>query len=171
MAHALAREHKLQAWIEDGSIVAHLDASDAGQVIDQLALYLIQHNGAVRDTFAAAVRAREMEHPTGLPTEPWPVAIPHTDADQVIRPAIAVATLARPVQFFEMGNPNTALDVRMVFLLAIADSVDQITCLQSLITLIQRPDFLVQAVQATTSLDLRHLLLEALQSVSDSEME
>ena len=97
---------------------AGLSAPDAAEVVAVLSDAL-RVAGAVRPSFADAVLAREASSPTGLPFAGPKVAIPHADPEHVLEPAIAVATLAAPVRFFEMGNPQNALDVDLVALLAL----------------------------------------------------
>lgn len=60
--------------------------------------------------------------PTGLPTEPIGIAIPHTDAERVNRGASAVGVLPQPVVFTEMGcDDDSFVDVYAIVVLAIHD--------------------------------------------------
>lgn len=113
---------------------AGLDTSGAEEVILALARPLLRA-GLVRPGFAEAVVRREAASPTGLPLPGLKVAIPHADAEHVIAPAVAVATLRRPVAFAEMGNPASRLDVDLVALLALPD---EHSAQSTLVALIQR---------------------------------
>ena len=80
---------------------ARLEAADAADALRTLAGHLLD-DGAVTEGFPEALQAREQRYPTGLPT-PIPTAIPHADPEHVLVPGLALATLARPVAFGEMG--------------------------------------------------------------------
>lgn len=95
--------------------------------------------GFVRDTFADALLAREKEFPTGLPT-PLPVAIPHTDPEHVLRPALAAVLLDPPVEFGEMGGADRTVAVRLAVVLMVTDPSSQVGLLSRLITALRRPD-------------------------------
>lgn len=76
--------------------------------------------------------------PTGLPMEDGlAVAVPHTDPQHVIRSGIAIATLAEPVAFASMDDPDNQLAVRVVFALALKSKDEQIGMLQSIGRLLQ----------------------------------
>src|SRR5690606_19615817 len=77
--------------------------------------------GYVKDSFKAALLAREERFPTGLPTQGLRVAIPHTDVEHVNSSFISIARLASPIAFHEMGANARTVDVDLVFMLAIAD--------------------------------------------------
>jgi len=114
--------------------LARLRAPDAEAVI-RAAAGALEQAGLVRPTFAGAVLAREMSSPTGLPLPGRKVAIPHADPEHVVTPAVAVATLVAPVSFREMGNPDSALSVDLVALLALTDKQ---SAQQELVRLIER---------------------------------
>jgi PTS system galactitol-specific IIA component len=96
--------------------------------------------GYAATTFEQALLAREATFPTGLPT-PVPVAIPHTDVQHVIRPALAAALLDPPIPFGEMGgSPDSMIDVRVVIVLLVTEPSAQVTLLGQLVSVVQRPD-------------------------------
>ncbi len=103
--------------ILDDYIAVDVAAPDAESIINLLAAKLYRA-GAVGPGYAAATIAREKEHPTGLPTKPFCIAIPHADANGVLRSALAVATLKQPVTFRNMADPDEELAVEVVLLLA-----------------------------------------------------
>jgi PTS system galactitol-specific IIA component len=98
----------------------------------------------VRPGYTEALIQREREFPTGLPTTPYGVAIPHADGRYVIQPGLAVCTLKRPILFREMGNPQNAVSVKLAILIALpeAQQTAQVTILQWLLSLIQHQPFL-----------------------------
>lgn len=138
----------------DGAVVAGLEASTDQEVLGALADRLLDA-GHVFDTFKAAVQARERRYPTGLPTV-VPAAIPHTDADHVLHAGLAVATLARPVAFGEMGGSAEArVETRLVIMLVLKDAHSQIAALQHLVARLQDPDAVRDLLAADDDQDLR----------------
>jgi PTS system galactitol-specific IIA component len=95
-----------------------LDVPSAEGAIRALAQALYRA-GSVKETFEAAAVARERRSPTGLPFEGGAVALPHAEPEHVVAPALAVASLVRPVKFREMGSPATQLDVALVVMPAL----------------------------------------------------
>jgi PTS system galactitol-specific IIA component len=95
-----------------------LDVPTAERAIRALAREL-HRAGCVKDSFEAAAIARERRSPTGLPFEGGPVALPHAEPEHVVLPGLAVATLAQPVKFREMGSPATQLEVSLVVMPAL----------------------------------------------------
>ena len=75
--------------------------------------------GYVKDTYYASVMDREAVFPTGLQLKNIGVAIPHTFAEHVIQPSIAIARLKNCIEFHSMENPEKTIDVKIVFLLAL----------------------------------------------------
>jgi galactitol PTS system EIIA component len=120
-----------------------LTAATAAEVIDTLSAGL-EASGAVKPSFAPAVKEREQRFPTGLPTSGIKVALPHTDVVHVLRPAVAVATLEHPVTFHVMGSidPAETVAVKVVFLMAIADPSRQVEALGQLVDIVQQEELL-----------------------------
>lgn len=107
-----------------------LDAADAAEAIRAVAAPLVAAGHVTADYVAAAI-AREATFPTGLPTAPEPVAVPHADPDGVLVPSIALGRFREPVEFTEMAA-DRRLRVRLVLLLAL-QSKDQAAVLSLLI--------------------------------------
>ncbi len=115
----------------DGCALHHA-TGDRDQVLTALAQRVVE-SGHALPSLAAAVLAREQAYPTGLPM-PVPAAIPHTDAQHVLHPGLAVASLAEPVEFGLMGgSPNESLAVRLVVLLCVTDPAVQVGGLQQVL--------------------------------------
>ena len=136
----------MQLLLQDLLNVDHirigLRAEDAEDAIRALSR-LLERTGHVVDSFADEVWRREQTFPTGLPTEPFGVAIPHADPEFVRQSAIAIGTLGQPVTFSQMGaDASKRLDVYVIFLLAIHESEKQVSLLQQLINTIQQPRLL-----------------------------
>src|SRR5699024_5485411 len=114
-------------------VLAHLDVVDAEDVLRSPAGRLLDA-GAVTLDFPDALRQRERTYPTGLPT-PIPTAIPHADPQHVVLPSLALATLARPVPFGEMGADGGSVDVRLVAMPLLTDAREHLAALQRLMGL------------------------------------
>jgi len=109
---------------------------------------LLAEKGFVKEGFTESVLSREKSFPTGLPTIPFGVAIPHTDGDMVHESKIAFASLKEPVKFFAMGRNDELVDVRLIFMLALKSPEDQLDMLQKLVGLFQNPDTVIQLAEA-----------------------
>ena len=88
-------------------------------VLNEMADYLAA-KGAVKPSYGAAVIARENVFPTGIPCEPIGVAIPHSDRALVEDTTILVAKLPQGVTFTRIDDGDLTVDVRVVFMLAVA---------------------------------------------------
>lgn len=91
----------------------------------------------VKESYIEAVIAREKKYATGLPTEIYGVAIPHTDIVHVNEPGIAIGILSKPVKFIMMGTEDTEIDVKVVFMLAVKEPKEQLQLLEKLMTIFQ----------------------------------
>lgn len=116
-------------------VLAQLDVADAEDALRSLAGRLLDA-GVVAVGFPEALRARERTYPTGLPT-PIPTAIPHADPGHVVVPGLALATLARPVPFGEMGTPGSTVEVRLVAMPLLTDAREHLAALQRLMGLLR----------------------------------
>jgi PTS system galactitol-specific IIA component len=139
----------LKAHLDPSLIVLEAEARSAEEAITLLAGRL-EAAGRVRPSYGPAVIERERTMPTGLPLGAINAAIPHTDREHVIAPAVALAVLRAPVAFASMDDPETALPVRVVFALAITDKNGQIALLQAIMTFLQDQGALERLLAART---------------------
>jgi len=130
-------------------IAFDLQAENAKEVIALLAGKM-HAQGLVSAEYGAQTWAREMIHPTGLPTKPFCIAFPHADAEGVNRSALGVAVLRQPATFQNMADPDEGLDVRLVFMLANRDPEEQIQTLRNLAVLFGQPEKLIELRDQTT---------------------
>lgn len=106
--------------VTEENVLVNVDADNKENVIRILTELLVK-NGYIKPEYYDIVIAREEQYPTGLSTKGIKVAIPHGFADDcVMEPSVGVATLARPVLFRNMFNPDEELAVGMVFLIALS---------------------------------------------------
>jgi PTS system galactitol-specific IIA component len=136
---------------------ARLPAASAEAAIRALAREL-HRAGHVKDSFEAAAVARERRSPTGLPFEGGAVALPHAEADHVTSHAMAMATLAAPVKFRQMGDPATQLEVGLVVMPALTAKEQASAGLSRLIELLQDATLRASLASAADADAMRALL-------------
>ncbi|MED1443358.1 PTS sugar transporter subunit IIA [Aeribacillus composti] len=112
----------------------------------------------VKESFLKAVLSREKVYSTGLPLENMGVAIPHTDPEHVNIPTVGVAVLREPVTFQMMGNPSQAVEVEIVFILAIKDPNKQLTMLEKLMEMFQNNDEMFKLKNAREKAEIYKIL-------------
>ncbi|MEW6048874.1 MAG: PTS sugar transporter subunit IIA [Bacillota bacterium] len=122
----------------------------------------LECRGVVSKEYVSALLQREEQFPTGLPTEPVGVAIPHADAQFVRSPAIAVAKLRRPVLFRRMDLPSTEVAVSLVVMLAIHQAEWQVRLLEAVARVLQDPGLIGELASATSGDELRQVFLASL---------
>lgn len=113
---------------------------------------LLKEKGYVRDSFLEAIIAREQAYPTGLPTIPVAIALPHTDPQHVICPFISVTRLSQPIAWHEMGNDDNTLYVHFIVLLGFVDHSSHLTALQKLMDCLADEE-MVQALREIEDVD------------------
>lgn len=135
-------ENVSQEIIFDPSFVKHfLKAVTFPEVVDQLSANLLAKNLVTTD-YPQAVKDREEKFPTGLPTEPIGVAIPHTDAQFVKTNAVSVGILSTPIMMMVMGSENDKVEVSIIFLLSLGQSNKQLNILKRIMTVVQDQEML-----------------------------
>ena len=145
-------------FLDPQAIALGIEATGSEDVIRLLAGKL-ETLGYVKPSYADAVVRREAAMPTGLPLgQAINVAIPHTDPEHVIKPGVALGVLSAPVDFANMEEPDKAVPVGVVFLLAINDKDKQIDMLQEIMEAIQDPAALSGLAKARTADEVRSLL-------------
>lgn len=108
----------------------------------------LNKKGYVKDSFYEGVIKREEVFPTGLALGEYNVAIPHTEAEHVVKPCISVATLGSPVKFKNMEDDTKDVNVDIVFMLALNEAHSQLEMLQQLMQLIQSKSILKEILEA-----------------------
>lgn len=137
------------------AVCVQLDATTAPAVITALGRRL-REAGYVRDSFVQAALDREAQMPTGLPLDgQFNAAIPHTDIEHVIKPALALATLAQPVDFQNMIDPEEAVPVQLVILMAMEEAKSQVAMLQEIAAVLQNADTIEKLVTAKDLAEIR----------------
>ena len=104
--------------------------------------------GFVKDSFAENVWKREEKYPTGIPTQPYCVAIPHTDKEYVCRESVAFARVREEVNFKTILGTGEELPVKFIFLLATRDDDGHIEFIRQLMSVFQNADTLEKMAAA-----------------------
>ena len=130
--------------------LAGLVAESSEQVIRALAQKLFGA-GRVEPTFEAAALAREKRSPTGLPFPGQGVAMPHAEPEHVVAPAVAIASLGKPVLFRQMGAPAVKLGVSLVVMPALSAKEQAAGELARLVGLLQDETLRRALCEAPTS--------------------
>lgn len=138
-----------EALTNEKNIFVNVDVKDFPELITTIAQPLIEEQDVVEE-FPLQVIKREGNFPTGLPTEPIGVAIPHTDAKYVHHNRVTIATLKNPIQMEVMGGmDDTKIEVSIVFLLALGQSNKQLNILQKLMGILPDADLLERIKNGT----------------------
>jgi len=130
----------INEYLNKDLIISNLEAKTTDDIFHALSEILLK-SGFVKDTFLNGIVEREKEYPTGLTLGKYNVAIPHTDAIHVIKPAISVITLKHPVTFNNMDG-NGQVNVNIIFGMVLNEPYSQVMMLKQLMFLIQDEDVL-----------------------------
>ncbi|MEM2249499.1 MAG: PTS sugar transporter subunit IIA [Candidatus Bathyarchaeia archaeon] len=148
---------KLTELLDPELIICNLEAHSTEEALKLLS-YKLYEKGLVKASFEQAVLKREREMPTGLPIGDINAAIPHADIEHVIKPSIAIATLAKPLPFHVMIDPDSIVDVKIIFLLALNEPHAQIQMLQTVATILQDSSLLHKLEKAKSSKEIIEIL-------------
>jgi PTS system galactitol-specific IIA component len=125
--------------LQPESVLLNCDLKTAEEVIEAIGSKLYEA-GYVKASFVKAAIEREKTLPTGLPLGGGiNAAIPHTEIEHVIKPALGMATLKNEVNFRNMVSPDEFVPVKLVFLLALEQPKAQIEMLQEVAGVLQNP--------------------------------
>lgn len=147
--------------IENELIVLDLVAKDAEEVI-RLLCGKLEELGYISPDHVRAVLEREKKYPTGLPTKPFCVALPHGEAEGMYESALAFARLQSPVIFRNMADSNEELDVILVFLIVNNDPENQVTALRKLSEMFAEPGQLSALASLEDTEEVSKMLTEIL---------
>jgi PTS system galactitol-specific IIA component len=151
-------QYHLINLVHEENILVGLKADSAEETIRALANVLVKPS-RIELAYADDVWAREQSSPTGLPTMPLAVAIPHADPGHVLQSSVAIGVLSRPVPFGLMGGTNgQTVEASVVFLLAIKETEKQVLMIQELLSILQTPDHLTRLAQALTPAEVKQVL-------------
>ncbi len=147
--------------LDPNCVLLKCNYTQAEEVISAVGMRLFKE-GYVRDTFVQAAIDREKQLPTGLPLAGGIIAaIPHTEIEHVIKPALGMVTLKTPVTFQNMVSPEEMVPVQLVFLLALEKPKAQIEMLQEIASVLQNSVIVEELLNQRTYKGIIKILKQA----------
>lgn len=125
--------------LTEASVLIDHVSTDSFACIHELSQLLCQI-GYVNPEYGKLCCDRERLYPTGLPTKPFAIAIPHAEGLEVNESSLSVAILRDPVNFQNMADPEEALPVEVVLLMATKNPEEQVSTLQKLAEIFSSAD-------------------------------
>lgn len=101
------------------------------EVLTNIANRLVE-KGVAKESFPAALLAREAEYPTGLALGEINIAIPHAQPEHINDIAVTIAVPRHPITFLDMGDHETEFPVSIIVCLALQKMDDNIKMLPAL---------------------------------------
>lgn len=114
--------------------------ADDGEALKHIGEKMVRE-GICRDSYPAALLARESIYPTGIALDGHAVAIPHCDASHAIEPAIYLIRPAQPVTFQQADDDGT-IGAELIIALVVTHPEQQLTLLKALFGQLQQPEFI-----------------------------
>lgn len=111
----------------------------------------------VTERYVQGLIDREKKFPTGLITQYLNIALPHGDADNVIKPFVFIARLSDEIVVKQMGD-NQEMAVKEFLFLGIADSRKQVGLLATLMELFMNEEFVKRYKNTNKREELKALL-------------
>ncbi|NUF49635.1 PTS sugar transporter subunit IIA [Gilliamella sp. ESL0250] len=152
----MGNESNDQMFFQD-LILLDKNFQDTNQFFD-FTFPILKSGGYVNHSFLDAIKQRESSFPTALPTEPYVVAMPHTDVEHVIRPFIFFTRAKETIPWREMANNDHVLKANFVFLLGFNQKDGHIDLLQKLMSCFVNSRFLEELYHAKTEHEIFTLL-------------
>lgn len=145
-----------QIFFED-LILLDKNFQDTDQFFD-FTFPILKNGGFVNQSFLHAIKQRESLFPTALPTDPYVVAMPHTDIEHIIKPFIFFTRVKETIPWCEMANNDHVLQANFIFLLGFTQKNGHIDLLQTLMSSFVNSCFLEALYQAKTRHEVFTLL-------------
>mgnify|MGYP001011255477 CR=1 FL=1 len=153
--------HKKQI-ISKELVYMDLDAKDSKNALEKLANLLYKED-YVKESYIEAVKEREEIFPTGLPTSPIGIAIPHADTIHVKKGAMCIGVLKKPIKFQMMGMPEEDVDVELIFMIAIDNPDEHLVILQKLMEVFVDKDVLLDLREAVSTEEIVEIINNSFQ--------
>ncbi|ONI44248.1 PTS fructose transporter subunit IIA [Candidatus Epulonipiscioides gigas] len=150
--------------LENNLIHINVNAITIAQIMEKVGRNFIKE-GYCKKSFVEALITREIEFPTALDIDGIGVAIPHTDISHVNKAKISIATLKQPITFTHMGTDDEAVDVSLIFMLAINEPNAHIDKIQQIISIIQDKQVLENLLNAKNKQAIIDIIREKEQSL------
>ena len=144
--------------VTEENILVNLEADSKEEVIRILVDLLVQ-NGYVKPEYYDILIEREEQYPTGLPTLGIQVAIPHGISEGcVLKPAVAMATLARNVTFRNMADKEEELSIGIVFLFGLPGEHELAKDLNRVMSIFSESELLSRVYSAKTGHEIVEIM-------------
>lgn len=114
--------------------------------------------GYVKGCYGKAIEKRETEFPTGLEASPFNIAIPHTEASNVLKSCIYIVRTKEPVLFHNMVDVSGVINVNIIFFIVLSDADKQICVLQDIVNLVKDEDKMTEIMQANSNEEIYNIL-------------
>ncbi len=150
----------LELYLNEELVFRNVQAKTDSEVLAFLASEMYKKN-YVKEEYIQAIQEREKEYPTGLPSTPPGIAIPHANYEMVNKTTLAIATLKDPVLFHNMENNNEQLPIQIVIMMAIGEPHGQVEMLQKIVGIIQDEPLRQEMIRAGNDTELLELLKKA----------
>lgn len=137
----------------------NVEASSSKEVI-KIAADELYRRGIVKEDFFEHVLLREKEFPTGLATDKYGIAIPHTDSKYVNRSQIEFVSLKSPVKFKNMGNASEDIEVTHVFMIAMSQPREQAETLAKLMGMFSDEELMQRMYECSSKEEYESILKE-----------
>lgn len=137
----------------------NVEASSSEEVI-KIAADELYKRGIVKENFYEHVMLREKEFPTGLATDKYGVAIPHTDSKYVNRSQIEFISLKSPVKFKNMENVSEDVEVTHVFMIAMSKPHEQSEILVKLMEMFADEELMQKMHECSSDSEYESILKE-----------
>ena len=151
----------MEDYLHDELIFRDLNVKTAEEALDYLAEQLFK-KGYVKEEYILAIKEREQEYPTGLPSTQPAVAIPHANYELVKETSLAIATLSQAVTFHNMENTQEKIPVKIIIMMAISEPHGQVEMLQKIVGLIQNESLRKEMIQSSSNQSLLKLVEKAI---------
>ena len=150
----------MELYLNEELVFRNVQAKTDSEVLAFLASEMYKKN-YVKEEYIQAIQEREKEYPTGLPSTPPGIAIPHANYEMVKKTTLAIATLKDPVLFHNMENNNEQLPIQIVIMMAIGEPHGQVEMLQKIVGIIQDEPLRQEMIRAGNDTELLELLKKA----------
>lgn len=136
-----------------------LESTNRTEILEYLSEELFS-KGLVDDKYKDAVLKREKEYPTGVPCQPFSIAMPHAERENVYENAIIVTKLLKGAPFHRMDKPEDTISVKLIFMLAINSNDQELEIITQIMDIIQEQSIINNLVNARSESEIEHYITD-----------
>lgn len=126
------------------------DIKTKEDAIGHISEYL-EDKGYVNSQYVNATIKREHTFPTGLETKPIGIAVPHSERENVIKPAVIMGICKNPIEFYKMEDSESKMNVGVIFLLALEGENSHLNYLKNIVNYCKYEDKLKKLYYAEST--------------------